>query len=61
MNDLDRSHDLTPEEVKACSMFSHLDERQVREMLESLKRFTVIAYLHFQKSQAHEDDLRSNA
>jgi hypothetical protein len=47
--DYSRSHDLTIEEVKACSVFQHLTDDEAKEAIETLKLFTKIAYDFYKK------------
>lgn len=49
--DYNRTHDITIEEVKACPMFAHLTDEEAREVVETLKQFTVIVYNFYQKNK----------
>ena len=42
--DLTRTHDLTIEEIKACSAFADFTDEQAKEVIETIMRFTKIAY-----------------
>ena len=42
--DYNRKHDLTIEEVKSCSIFKDLTDEQAQEVIDTIKRFTVIAF-----------------
>jgi hypothetical protein len=46
-----RQHDLTIEEVKACPLFANLTDAEAREVIETLKKFTVIVYNFYQKKK----------
>jgi uncharacterized protein YfbU (UPF0304 family) len=39
-----RQHDLTIDEVKACKIFQNLTDEQALEVIDTLKKFTVIVY-----------------
>jgi len=52
--DNNRMHDLTIEEVKSCSMFMHLSDEEVQEVIESLKSLCQLGYScvqHIEKSE----------
>lgn len=42
--DHNRLHDITIEEVKACSMFSHFTDEEAQEVIVTIKRFSLIIY-----------------
>jgi uncharacterized protein YfbU (UPF0304 family) len=42
--DYSRCHDLTVEEIRACSCFEHLTESEAKDVIETLKLFAKIAY-----------------
>jgi len=42
--DCSRTSDLTIEEIKACSLFSHLTDQEAEEVIRTLKIFTKIVY-----------------
>lgn len=44
-----RLHDITIEEVKACSSFQHLTDREAEEVVAALKQFTKITYDYYKK------------
>jgi tRNA C32,U32 (ribose-2'-O)-methylase TrmJ len=39
-----RKHDLTIEEVKACSIFRNISDEQAQDVIETLKSLALIAY-----------------
>ncbi|RZK39507.1 MAG: hypothetical protein EOO90_18555 [Pedobacter sp.] len=45
--DLNRSHDLTIEEVKSFPMFAHFSEDQANEVIETVKRFSEIVFYDY--------------
>ncbi len=47
--DYARIHDLTIEEVKACTPFSHFTDQEAKEVIETLKVFAKIAYDFYKK------------
>jgi hypothetical protein len=49
--DYTRKHDLTIEEVRACSMFKDLTEEQVKEVIQTLKQYATIAYELYENQQ----------
>lgn len=46
-----REHDITIEEVKACAMFAHFTDEEAREVIRTLKQFTVIVFNFYQKKR----------
>ena len=42
--DRSRVHDITIEEVKSCSLFAHLTDEEAQEVIETIKRFSLIVY-----------------
>lgn len=53
LKDIDRNrrHDITIEEVKACSIFMHLTDEQALDVINTVKQLTVIAYEFYQKKE----------
>lgn len=49
--DRNRQHDITIDEVKACSMFAHLSDEEAQEVVDTVKRFVLIVYNFYQKEQ----------
>jgi len=49
-NEHTRHHDITIEEVKACSIFSHLTDQEAQEVVETIKLFTKIVYDFYKKT-----------
>jgi hypothetical protein len=47
--DYTQSHDLSIEEVKACSIFAHMTDEDAEEIVKTLKIFTKIAYDVYKK------------
>jgi hypothetical protein len=50
-NDWCRTDDLTIEELRAIPIFSQCSEEQLSEMIDTIKRFTVIMYDYYHKSK----------
>lgn len=46
-----RLHDLTIGEVKSCAVFAHFTDVQAQEVIDTLKRFTVIVYESYIRRQ----------
>ena len=46
-----RTDDLTTDEVKSCGAFSQFNDEQALEVVSMLKRFTIIMYDFFQRTQ----------
>ena len=42
--DITRVEDLTIEEIRACAEFNHLSDRELLEVIETIKQFTEIVY-----------------
>lgn len=48
---LNRCHDLSIEEVKSCYQFAHFRDKDILEIIKTIKRFSVIVYDFNQKSK----------
>lgn len=42
--DYGRVHDLTAEEIRACKVFAKFSDDEVQEVIDTLKRFAILAY-----------------
>lgn len=49
--DRGRVHDLTIGEVRSCAAFAHFTDRQAQEVIDTLKRFTVIVFESYARGQ----------
>jgi len=49
--DINRQHDITIKEVKACPMFAHFTDEQAMEVINTLKQFTLIVYDAYSKGK----------
>ena len=49
--DQTRVHDITIEEVKACSLFAHLTDEEAQEVITTIKRFSLIIYHCYQREK----------
>lgn len=49
--DMARIHDLTIEEIKACSLFADLTDEQAKEIIDCIKQFTLIAFDAMQRAK----------
>lgn len=48
---LNRSHDLSIEEVKSSRQFAHFKDEHVLEIIKTIKRFSEIVYDFYKKSK----------
>jgi len=58
--DYARTHDLTIEEVKACPSFAHFTDSQALEVIETLKKFTKIAYDYYKNPNISLENCTEN-
>lgn len=42
ITDFNRMHDLTAEEVRLCPLFAHFTDEQAKEVIDTIKQFTLI-------------------
>lgn len=54
--DYSRKEDITVEEVKACAMFAYFTDEQAMEVVETIKRLTVIIYGCYQRKKLKDLD-----
>lgn len=47
--DLERKHDITLEELKSCTLFKECTDAEAIEIINTLKRFTVIMFEYFKE------------
>ncbi len=50
-----RCHDITEEEVRSCRQFEKCGEKDVQQIIKTIKRFALIAYDCYQKAKARQD------
>ncbi|HVW95755.1 MAG TPA: hypothetical protein VHA56_07290 [Mucilaginibacter sp.] len=58
--DYTRTHDLTIEEIKACSAFANMTDEEAREVIVTLKLLTKIAYDAHKKVIKNDNFSRKN-
>ncbi|MGB3108313.1 hypothetical protein [Sphingobacterium siyangense] len=54
--DITRSHDLTVEEIKALSLFSHFNDEQATEVIHAIKGFVQIVTEHYLKDHKNHNN-----
>lgn len=52
-----REDDLTVEELRAYPMFAHFSDEQALEAIDTIRRFTEIAYESYQRNGGRDLDL----
>jgi hypothetical protein len=58
--DYSRTHDITIGEVKACLLFAHLTDSEAKDIVETLKLFTKIAYDFYKKEHKNHGNAIEN-
>ena len=52
--DLERTHDLSIDEIRACEAYKNFTDEQAQRLIETLKAFTQIVFEYNQKKSANK-------
>jgi hypothetical protein len=53
---LTRKHDITKEEVRACSLFEHFSDKEAAEVIRTIKELTnIVYYVHSKENGKNEN------
>lgn len=47
-----RMDDLSLKEIRSCYLFAHLSDKQISEILDTLKQFTIVVFDYYERKES---------